>query len=74
MNEIYYMFQSADLDIFSSKRKKKERKKENEEKDCWEKFMFDTSCWLNIAGILKRKREKKKELIFKSYHYLFGGR
>ena len=20
-------------------------------KDCWETFMFDTACWLNIAGI-----------------------
>ena len=70
------MLQPGDLSIFSSKRKKKERKKEKEEKDCWETFMFDTACWLNIADILKRKekREKKKELFLKSYHYLFGRR
>ena len=59
LNELCYMLQSSDLDIFSSKRKKKERKKENEEKDCWETFMFDTSCWLNIAGILKGKEKRK---------------
>ena len=35
--------------------------------------MFDASCWLNIVSILKRKREKKKELFLKSY-YLFGRR
>ena len=34
--------------------------------------MFDTSCWLNIAGILKR--EKEKELFLKYYYYLFGRR
>ena len=34
VNELCYMLQSGDLDIFSSKRKKKERKKEKEEKDC----------------------------------------
>ena len=36
--------------------------------------MFDTACWLNIAGILKRKEKGKKELFLKSYHYLFGRR
>ena len=36
--------------------------------------MFDTSCWLNIAGILKRKEKRKKELFLKSHHYLFGCR
>ena len=33
--------------------------------------MFDTACWLNIADIFKKKREKKKELFLKSYHCLF---
>ena len=32
VNELCYMLQSGDLDIFSSKRKKE--KKEKEEKDC----------------------------------------
>ena len=100
-NELCYMLQFSDLDIFSSKRKKKKRKKERkkerrrkkkrtverhfcsispvglilpvlkkgkvkerkmekEEKDCWETFMFDISCWLNIPGILKRKQKRKK--------------
>ena len=56
------MLQSGDLDTFSSKRKKKERKKkkEKEEKDWWERFMFDASCWLNIAGILKGKEKRKR--------------
>ena len=61
VNELCYMLQSGDLDIFSSKRKKKERKKkEKEEKDWWETFMFDTSSWLNIAGILKRKEKRNR--------------
>ena len=34
VNEFCYMLQSGDLNIFSSKRKKKERKREKEEKDC----------------------------------------
>ena len=54
------MLQSGNLDISSSKRKKKGRKKEKEETDCWKIFMFDTSCWLNIAGILKRKEKRKR--------------
>ena len=54
------MLQPGDLSIFLSKRKKKERKKEKEEKDCWETFMFDTASWLNIAGILKRKKKRKR--------------
>ena len=66
VNELCYKLQPGDLSILSSKRRKKE------EKDCWEKVMFGTVCWLNIAGILKRK--KKKELFLKSYHYLFGRR
>ena len=74
MYELCYMLQSGDLDIFLSKGKEKERKKKKEEKDCWEAFMFDTSCWLNISGIFKKKKEKKKELFLKSYHYLFGRR
>ena len=57
MNEFCYMLQPGDLSIFSSKRKKKERKREKEGKDYWETFMFDTTCWLNIAGILKRKEK-----------------
>ena len=32
--------------------------------------MFDTSGW----KYFKRKRDKKKELFLKSYHYLFGRR
>ena len=44
-------------------KKAKERKKKKEEKDCWETFVFDTACWLNIAGTLKRKKEKKKEFV-----------
>ena len=61
MNELCYMLQSGDLDIFSSKgKKKKERRKEKEEKDCWETFMSDTSCWLNIADILKGKEKRKR--------------
>ena len=42
------MFQSGDLDTFSSKKEKKRKKekKEKEEKDWWETFMFDASCWL----------------------------
>ena len=74
MNELCYMLQLGDLDIFSSKWKKKERKKEKEEKDCWETFMFDTSCWLDIVGIWKKKREKEKKPFLKSFHYLFGRR
>ena len=35
-------------------------KKEKEEKDCWETFIFYTFCWLNIAGILKRKEKRKR--------------
>ena len=56
-----------DLDTFSSKRKKrkkkKERKKEKEEKDCLERetFVFKTVCWFNIAGTLKREKEKRKK-------------
>ena len=34
VNELCYMLQSGDLDIFSCKRKKKEKRKEKEEKDC----------------------------------------
>ena len=59
-NELCYMLQAGDLSIFTSKRKKKERKKEKEEKDCWETFMFDTACWLDIVGILKRKEKRKR--------------
>ena len=56
------MLQSGDLDTFSSKRKKKgeNKKREKEEKDCWETFMFDAYCLLNIAGILKRKEKRKR--------------
>ena len=32
------------------------------------------SRWRNIAGILKKKREKKKELFLKSHYYLFDSR
>ena len=59
-SEFCYMLQSSDLSIFLSKRKKKEKKKEKEEKDCRETFMFDTACWLNIVGILKRKEKRKR--------------
>ena len=60
VNELCYMLQPGDLSIFSRERKKKERKKEKEEKYGWETFMFDTACWLNIAGILKRKEKRKR--------------
>ena len=33
--------------------------------------MFKTVCWFNIAGTLKRKKEKSKELFAKSHNYLF---
>ena len=36
--------------------------------------MFKTVCWFNIAGTLKRKKEKRKELFLKSHNYLFGRR
>ena len=52
------MLHSGDMDI--SKEKERKKKKEKEEKDCWEISMFDTSCWLNIAGILKRKEKRKR--------------
>ena len=55
------MLQCGDLDIFSSKKKKKERKKDKEEKDCWETSMFDNSCWLDIARILKEKEKRKRK-------------
>ena len=60
VNELCYMLQSGDLDIFSQVKEKERKKKEKEEKDCWETFMFDTSRWLNIAGILKRKEKRKR--------------
>ena len=78
-----------DLDTFSSKRKKiKKKKKEKREKDEnnyeerererereRETFVFKTVCWFNIAGTLKRKKEKRKrELLIKSHNYLFGRR
>ena len=34
--------------------------------------MFKPVCWFNIAGTLKRKKEKRKELFLKSHNYLFG--
>ena len=55
--------------FYSSKRirkKKRERRKRTVERH----FCLMLSCWLNIAGILKR--EKKKELFLKSHHYLFN--
>ena len=36
--------------------------------------MFKTVYWFNIAGTLKRKKEKRKELFLKSHNYLFGRR
>ena len=60
VDELGYLPQPSDLSIFLSKRKKKERKKEKEEKDCWETFVFNTACWLNITGILKRKEKRKR--------------
>ena len=44
---------------YSSKRKRKEKKRKKK-KDCWETILFDISCWLNIAGILKRKEKRRK--------------
>ena len=73
LNEHYYKHQPSDLDTFTQAREKERKKKEKEEKkDCWETFLFDISCWLNIANILKWK--EKKELFLKSHHYLFGHR
>ena len=60
VNELCYMLQSDDLGIFSSKRKRKKEKKKEKKKDCWETFMFDTACWLNIADILKGKEKRKR--------------
>ena len=54
------MIQPGELAFSQVKEKKKERKKEKEERDCSETFMFDTVCWLNIAGILKRKEKRKR--------------
>ena len=34
--------------------------------------MLKTVCWFNIAGTLKRKKEKRKKLFLKSHNYLFG--
>ena len=59
VNELCYMPRPGDSGIFASKRKKKERVKEKEEKDYWDTFMFDTACWLNTARILKRKEKEK---------------
>ena len=57
------------------KEKKKERKKGERRKGLLrETLVFDTACWFNIAGKLKRRGEKKKELFLKSYNYVFGGR
>ena len=56
-----------DLDTFSSKRKKREKEER-------ETFVFKTVCWFNIAGTLKRKKEKRKELFLKPHNYLFGRR
>ena len=47
--------------FYSSKGKRKKEKREREKKDCWETFSFDISCWLNIAGILKRKGRRKND-------------
>ena len=56
----YYNYQSGDWDTFTWAREKEREKKEKEEKECWETFMFDTSCWLNIASILIRKEKRKR--------------
>ncbi len=37
-------------------------------------FCLMFSCWLNIAGILKKKEKRKKELFLKSPYYLFDRR
>ena len=67
----------VDLDTPSSKRKKsikkrkekKERRKKEKKKEERETFVFKTVCWFNIAGTLKRKKEKRKELFLKSHNY-----
>ena len=67
-----------DLDTFSSKRKKrkkkKKRRKKEKKKEERETFVFKTVCWFNIAGTLKRKKEKRKEFFLKPHNYLFGRR
>ena len=62
------------LDIFSSKRKKRKEKKERGKKEERDVFVFKTVCWFNIAGTLKREKQKRKELFLKSHNYLFGRR
>ena len=52
---------------------KEERKKEKKKEER-ETFVFKIVCWLNIAGTLKRKKEKRRELFLKSHNYLFGRR
>ena len=53
---------------YSSKRKRKRKKIKTVERH----FCLMFSCWFDIAGILKR--EKQKELFLKLHHYLFGRR
>ena len=65
------MSQFGGLDTFTQVREKEREKKRERRKRAVERhFYLMFSCWLNIAGILKR--EKKKELFLKSHHYLFG--
>ena len=75
VDELCYILQPGDLSIFSVKEKKRRREKKGERrKNCWETFVFDTARWLNIAGTLKRKEKRKRNLFLKSYLYLFGRR
>ena len=58
----------------SLKEKKKERRKKRKKKNRRETFVFKTVCWFHIAGTLKRKKERRKELFLKSHNYLLGRR
>ena len=60
--------------FYSSKRKRKKEKRERRKRTVERHFCLMFSRWFNIAGILKKKREKKKELFLKSHHYLFSRR
>ena len=65
LNEHYFKCQSSDWDTFTQARKMERKKKEKEEKDCWETFMLDISCWLYIAGIKKKKEKRKRNCFLK---------
>ena len=46
------------LDTYSSKRKRKKEKRERRKRTVERHFCLIFYCWLNIAGILKKRKEK----------------